>query len=214
MARRRGFPLWLEWSGLPRALNEKIRIGAWSVLKKIIELDCERNLHPDAIEISVTDLAERVGLSPAVCRRILTGLRRQRALLVFLPESDEEAGLFQIRVPLKTPTPINDIARLHPELHLLKPGTDDRYAREAEVDPEDPTIRAVIDLYFEHVGLRMNSFILDELIFIAQRFGRREIERTLRQAGRLESPSLAWVARELRRRHGKKDKAPRKKTRR
>jgi hypothetical protein len=74
----------------------------------------------------------------------------------------------------------------------------------AEVDPEDPGIRAVVDCYLDTVSLRMNSFILDELIFIAQRFARREIERVFRQAAKRERPSLAWAVRELSRRHGKK----------
>jgi hypothetical protein len=202
-----GFPTWLEWSGLPLHLNEKIRIGAWSIFHKIVELDCERNRTPDAVEISVTELATRCGVNAKTCRRLLDGLRKQRVIIQFVPESDDEPALFQVRVPPETPISFEEVAKAHPELRLLERVGNARYARaETPVDPEDPSVRRVVDLYLDEIGLRMNSFILDELIFIAQRFPGREIERTFRQARRHERPSLAWIARELRRRHGQEKK--------
>lgn len=204
------FPHWLEWSGLPGELNDKVRVGAWSVFKKIVELDCERNRRPDAVEISISHLAEVTGLSHTLTRRILDGLRKKKLLLVFLPESDDEVALLQIRVPLRTPMTVEEVAEAHPELHLDHGSGDARYAHEDKgLDPEDPAIRRVVDLYLDRVSMKMNSFILDELIFIAQRFQWREIDRVFRQAAHLRggggaSPSLGWIARELRRRHGKK----------
>lgn len=199
------FPAWLLYSGLPARLNAKARIGAWAVFKEIVELDCERHAHPGAVEISVAELSERTGLAPATLRRTLDGLRRAKALLVFLPESDDEPALFQVRVPLETPLSLAEVAAKRPELRLLEPGANDRYARvDEEVDPEDPAIRSVVDLYFNLFSLRMNSFILDELIFIARRFPRAEIERVFRQAAHLNRPTLGWAARELSRRHAKK----------
>jgi hypothetical protein len=212
---RPDFPDWLEFSGLPRELNEKARQGAWSVFKKVVELDCRRNATPEAVEISVAELGERTGILAKTVRRLLDGLRRRRVLLVFLPETDDEPALFQIRVPLPTPIPFEEVAKQHADLHLLEPRGNDRYAREeGPVDPEDPAIRAVVDLYLNTLSLRMNSFILDELIFIARRYPGQEIERVFRHAAHLKiTRGLGWVVRELSRRHGKEKRPPRRRRR-
>jgi hypothetical protein len=116
-----------------------VRIGAWTVFRKIVELDCERSRRPDTVEIPLDRLAERCGLKTSTCRRILEGLRRERTLIMFLPEVEEEEALFQIRVPLQTPVPFDQVARDHRELRLLEPAGNDRYAHEeAPADPEDP----------------------------------------------------------------------------
>lgn len=206
MAAHRPFPTWLEFSGLPRHLNTKAGLAGWCVFQKIVALDSERNHTPDAVEISVSELAERTGVTPVACRRILDKLRRAKVLLVFVPDTDDEPALLQVRVPLPTPIPVEEVARAHPELHLLELGANDRYAREeAPVDPEDPQIRAVVDLYLNSVGPRVNSFVLDELIFVARRHPLRDIERVFRQARHLPGPpGLGWIARQLSRRHAAK----------
>lgn len=193
------FPLWLELSGIPRLLNTKIRSGAWSIFKTIVEVDSTHNRSPDVVEMSVAELSERTGIEEKTVTRILKKLKKERLVTCFLPDSPEEKALIRISTPLQTPVSPEEIRRSHPG--LFPPGNDFfRYVDETvpeEAEAQDQTLQEIVDLYFNTIGLKMNTFILDELKLIRYRFPLDKIKRSFHRARRNEIASLTWVIKDL-----------------
>ena len=194
---RSEFPRWLEFSGLPEYVNKKIRRGAWSVFKKVVELDCERNIEPGVVEISLEQLGARTGLPPDVTEKCLTGLRRKGKLACFIPDNPEEDALVRVVVPLHTPVSAEEVRSGYSS--IFPPGKDFfRYHDTREPSKEqDKTLQEIVDMYFNSIGLEMNLFILDELRLIRQRFTLSEIKKVFELAKRLEIRNLRWVIRQL-----------------
>lgn len=207
-------PLWLECSGLPELLTEKVKGGAgWILFKKIVELDCEKNSAPSTVEISLEELQKRCGVTPDKVRKAVPALRKLKMIACFVPDNDEEAALFRVVTPLETPRPAEEIKKN--DAHLFEHGGDHfRYhddcvsSHEDELPANDPDLKAVVDLYFDVVGLKMNVFILDELRMLPQRFTMQEIRSVFNQARKNEIRSLHWVMKELVRRRKKSAEVP------
>lgn len=197
--------LWLEWSGLPAALN-KVRAGAWPVFKLLVEIDCRAGRRPGIVEISVAEIAERSGLPAETVTKIIEALRKKKYLRCFLPEHPEETSLIEIRQPIQTPlTPEQTAARI-PTPHLRDVSTY-RYATEPdELPPDTAKVQAVVDLYLNRLSQRMNSFILEQIEMLATRFPLEDIQRTIDRAARHEVRHIGWVAKELVRERAKKEK--------
>mgnify|MGYP001027618674 CR=1 FL=1 len=196
------FPLWLEFSGLPRLLSEKVRGGAgWPVFKKIVELDCATNAEPDVVEISLEELAPRCGVTPEAARKAILAMRKLKLVACFLPDSDEEPALLKVRTPLATPVPLEEIRARHPTLFLESPQrfryADDENPAAEEDAAADPVFQEIVDLYFNTVSLRMNAFILDELRLLRHRYPTDRVRKTFRRAQQNEIRSLHWIVREL-----------------
>jgi len=193
------FPLWLELSGMPRLLNTKIRSGAWSVFKTIVEIDCTQNPSPDIVELSVAELSERTGIDEKAVTRLLKRLKKEKVLSCFLPDSPEEKALIKIKMPLDTPVSPEEIRRLHHR--LFPPGRDFfRYVDESvpeDAEAQDQVLQQIVDLYFNTIGLKMNTFILDEIKLIRYRFPLDKIKRSFHRARRNEISSLHWVIKDL-----------------
>ncbi|MFW6256375.1 MAG: hypothetical protein ACOC54_06095, partial [Candidatus Sumerlaeota bacterium] len=64
-------PLWVQYSGLPEWLNQKINRQAWSLFKAIMEADCARNSRPETVEITPAELARMAGIDADAAMRIL-----------------------------------------------------------------------------------------------------------------------------------------------
>lgn len=199
-------PLWLAYSGLPRLLTEKVSRAAWLVFKTVVEIDCERNARPATIEIAPSELAERCGLPDTTVMRTLEGLRRKKCLALFLPEHAEETALIEVQTPLPTPFGTDEVRRLFPfntlpgDVRLRYGDPVDEARAEARLGADRRDLERVIDLYFNTVGFKMNSFILDELRLVYQRFAPEEVEKTFARAEKNGIRSLGWVVRELYRR--------------
>ena len=106
MADRYGEAEWLEWSGLPAALNAA-RANGWLVFKKLVDLDCRAARRPGIVEISIGELAERCGLTPETTEKVIEALRKKKYLRCFVPEHPEETALIDVPAgtPLKTLIP-------------------------------------------------------------------------------------------------------------
>lgn len=187
---------WLEFSGLPAQLNG-VRQYGWPVFRFLVELDCRANRNPDAVEISLGEMGERLGLDWEKVAKIIEALQKKKVLAAFVPDNPEEAGLFQVRTPLKTPREAEEVARETRDPALRDP-TAYRYVKE-EQDREavERKTQRVIDLYLNKLSQKLNSFIVDEIEILAQRFPLEAIERTIDRAARHDIRSIGWVAREL-----------------
>lgn len=195
---------WLEWSGLPTALNE-LRQGGWSVFKKIVELDCRTNRRPDTVEITVGELSERVGFTVEKTEKIILALRKRKYLRCYLPDHAEEPALFEIRTPVRTPIAAEEVpARVSDP--LLRDPSNYRYAWELEdAEPDIIKVQEVADLYMNHMSQKMNSFILEQIEITARRFELEKIRRTIERAARHEIRAMGWVLKELIREQKKAD---------
>ncbi|MCD6386062.1 hypothetical protein J7M23_09845 [Candidatus Sumerlaeota bacterium] len=205
------FPMWLEYSGLPAMLTKEVRTGAWSVFKKLVEIDCLHNAEPDTFEVSVAELSELVGLKPATVKNILIKLRRKKLIVCFLPEEYEEEGLFKINVPLPTPLSAKRVKRKY--ARLFPPGRDFfRYADKhiTETDGDDPELQELIDIYLNTIGLKINIFIIDELRLIKERFDIRVVKEVFAQARERKIKTLRWIVRKLMLEEKKRDECKKK----
>lgn len=198
--------LWLEWSGLPAEAN-KARTNGWLVLRMVIELDCAAHRRPEAVEVTLEELGARCGLEPDVVVKVLEALRKKKYLRCFIPDNASEPALIEIRSPLKTPVPPEQVAKIVSDPHLRDPG-DYRYAR-AEDAPkiDDKKVQEAVDYYLNHLSQKMNSVILEEIEIAARRFGAEQIRLTIDRAARHEIRSMTWVLKELIRDHQKVEKA-------
>ena len=198
---------WLEWSGLPAALNQA-RAGSWAVFKKLVELDCGGQRGPGTVEISLAELGERCGFAPEAVAKILETLRKKKVLRCYLPDNHDEPGLFEIRVPLKTPRALEQVAARVSDPHLRDPTTW-RYAAAEQAEPlDEKKVQAIVDLYLNHLSQKMNLFILEQIEIAARRFTLEEIRLTIERAERHELRNMGWVLKELIRDHAKQAKDP------
>ncbi|MCB2156952.1 hypothetical protein KQI84_18905 [bacterium] len=199
------FPLWIERSGLPREMNETAKSPhAYFVFRKIVELDCERNSTPGTVEISLLELEELTGIPADQLRKTLKKIRKCAVLRAFVPDNDEEPGLFQVIAPLSTPKSWEKVRQEQIRLRNLAV-EEFRYALAAEDlpapdgDKPDPKLKAVIDEYFNTVSMKMNAFILDELRLIAARYPLDLIKKVFARARKEEKQSLGWILTQIRR---------------
>jgi DNA-binding transcriptional ArsR family regulator len=194
--------LWLEWSGLPAALN-KLRANGWLVFKTLVEIDCRAARRPGIVEVSVAELAERCGLTPEAVAKVVEALRKKKYLRCFLPDHPDETALIEIRAPIATPIPPEEVARRVLDPHL-RDVLQYRYAHPPEAPADMGKIQEVVDLYLNRISQKMNSFILEQIEIVAARFAIEDIRRTVDRAARHEIRTIGWVLKELIREQGKK----------
>jgi excisionase family DNA binding protein len=105
------FPKWLEFSGLPRLLNDKIGPEAWPVFKKLIELDFELGKPSDRhVILDRVELSERTGYDEQVIEAVMALLEQNGLIRLTSRQSGE---YFIIVTPIRTPRLILDISYEH-----------------------------------------------------------------------------------------------------
>jgi len=188
-------PAWLEFAGVPEWLNTRVRQGAWPVFKKLAELDCEVNFRPASFEVSLAELARRLGMKTEAVEKILVALRKKRLITCFLPEHPEENMLCRIATPLPLPESRDKVlGRLPRSMQRAEL----RYLDRTELSNEsEELLRELVDAYMNHVSHKMNALILDEIRLLAVRFRHDRIRRIFSRAHALGIDSLGWVTREL-----------------
>ncbi len=187
---------WLELSGLPEQLNA-VRANGWLVFKTIVELDCRLNRQPDAVEISLDELGARCGLDWEKTAKVVLALQKKKYLACFVPDNPDEEGLFQVRVPVRTPRSADEVAMTATDPYLRDATTFRYVAKPVESSEQTEKVQKVLDLYLNQLSQKVNSFIVDQVEVIAQRFPIEAIERTIERAARHEIRSIGWVAKEL-----------------
>lgn len=191
-------PLWLEIAGYPQHLNERIRREAWVVFKKLVELDCAVNARPEVFTISLDELSSRVGLDSKIVERVVKGLRKEKLLRFYLPDEAEEEAMFQFVAPFRPPMSVEQIRERLSE-QTAQRADRLRYIDESNVSEAaaDNLVQQVVDAYLNAFGLRVNSFVLDELALLARRFPVVWIENAFARAAQMKRPSLRWAVQQL-----------------
>lgn len=191
-------PLWLEVAGYPVYLNKKIRKEAWPVFKKLVELDCAANARPDVFSAPLAAVAEGAGVDAKVIPRIVDGLRKEKMIRAYLPEDEGEEAMFQFLTPFHPPMDAEEVRdrmkeRVGQRADRLR-YLDDLPARGPVADS---LVQQVVDAYLDTFGLKINSFVLDELALVAARFPVEWARDAFSRAVQTKSPSLRAAIHDL-----------------
>ncbi|MCX7045102.1 MAG: hypothetical protein NTX50_06415 [Candidatus Sumerlaeota bacterium] len=184
-------PLWLEIAGYPEYLSQKIRQGAWPVFKKLIETDAATNERPGVFTISLKAVAQGAGVEVKVAGRVIEGLRKEKMLRFYMPEHEEEEAMFQFLTPFSPPMDADQIRAKLRERSGHKPERL-RYLDETATHGPiaENQVQQVVDAYLDTFGLRINSFVLDELSLLAGRFPVEAIRAAFSLIAQTQKPSL------------------------
>ena len=191
-------PLWLEIAGYPEYLTEKIRQGAWPVFKKLIETDSATNERPGVFTISLKAIAKGSGVEIKVASRVIEALRKEKILRCYLPEHEEEDAMFQFLTPFEPPMEAEKIRQKMRERPGHKPERLrylDEFAAHGPI--AENQVQQVVDAYLDTFGMRLNSFVLDELSLLAGRFSLEAIRAAFGMIAQTQKPSLKEVMRYL-----------------
>jgi hypothetical protein len=193
------FPRWLEFSGLPQKLADQLGIDAWLVFKKLIELDCLANPHPDLFKESVARIALMTGIPPARTRQLLESLRNLQYIECYLPENDLEPVYLKIRVPLSTPTPPAEIPYADGGIQGAPESIPLRYDHIPEpVKLENGTkFSQISHWYFDLCGMKMNNLILEDLKELESNFDIDRIKAAFLKAKQNNVRSLNYIFKQL-----------------
>ena len=182
-------PRWLDYSGLPGLLEEEVGPGAWELFRRLTEIDCVHNLFPDWFVVDTTDLAEVTGLSREIVEGRLDALAQGRWIT---PGARDPSGVAEVRIasPLSVPRTVDDIrARLKEHGFSIK-GISFRYLEDHEAKSR---WQAVLDLYHNVFGARMNSRIAEDLRHLADHFDPGLLTEAFAAAKADNKKSLAWI---------------------
>lgn len=187
-------PRWLEESGLPELLNQKAGVQGWSVFKKLLEIDCERNVTPGWVSVSMADLGHWCGVDDETARSTIEKLI-EAGVVAHRPLSDASTSdEYSIVTPIETP--LNDAAikeRLKARGWTVKP-LRFRYGAPGELED---AFQYTQNLYHEVFGARMNPGIASDLREIAENFEPYRIREVFEAAKRERVKSLSWALTQL-----------------
>ena len=186
-------PRWIDSSGLPEKLNQSIHPCAWSVFKRLMELDYLSNPEPDVFDIPLERLSAQVGMDVDVLREILTAFIENGYLESYLPETDEEPAFFRITTPVKTPMSPRDILVQDGGLAGTTEPLKLRYYDPPMLDESADKFKQILHLYFDLCGLKLNSSIVDDLKEIERTFELDAIKASFLKAKRNKIRSLRGV---------------------
>jgi len=194
-------PVWLDVSGLPDALHA-VRKNAWTVFKKVVELDCAAHpAMPGIVEASGTQIGQRCGFEGAAVVKCIDGFRKKKLVRAFIPDHHDEAMLIEIVCPLVTPIAGEELQRaMELALGVNAARAPRRYATAPGLTPDpqrEDLLKAVVDRYLHRMSLTMNAFVMDELAILASRYNVSMIEAAMKSAAAAGEKSLGGVFRRL-----------------
>ena len=102
------YPRWIEFSGLPKHLNDTCGKQSWSVFRKLIELDCFYNSQAgQEYNISKKVLTAVTGLTSGVLEGCLKKMAAEK--YICYSEQNKTTYFISIIIPLHTPIHLEDI---------------------------------------------------------------------------------------------------------
>ena len=100
-------PKWLEYSGLPRLLNDKHGPETWPIFKKLLELDFDAGRPSNRlVEYNLEDLSEVTGYDCDFVSNILQALANDGYITLSI---NNNIKYFSVISPIRTPKLILDI---------------------------------------------------------------------------------------------------------
>jgi len=184
-------PSWVEESGLPEEISRKGGPEAWTLFKKLLEIDSERSLVPDWFSAEFDELSRWTGIPRKSLPAKLDLLNKMGKITT---QVMEDFCRIRIAVPLEVPEDIETIRR-----RLRRRGIAAEHLRLRYLDGSDPEERygEVLALYQNVYGARMNSQIAEDLRTIAETFEWPAVEETFRMAGEHKNWTLTGIINHL-----------------
>lgn len=189
------FPTWISHSGLPQELAKASGgSAAWLLFKTIIELGC-KTAEPENVDIAVPDLASITGLDDHLILDTMMIYRKRHLAKLYIPEEPGENALIQIAPVLPTPMTHAQVRALQ----IADPAIDHhRFCdcpENVPLNPRDPKLQEVIDLYLGHCACTMNSFTMDRINHLVQRADIGAIRSAFRTAAKYNNRSFDFIVR-------------------
>lgn len=186
-------PRWLDYSGLPQKLNQEISSIAWSIFKRLMELDALANSEPDVFSEPLDRLSQTLGLQTDEIRVTLLSLKERGYIECYLPETDLEPAFFKIVVPLATPVSPLNIPLEEGGLQSSAEPVRLRYYAIPQLDGNENKFKQILHFYFDLCGLKLNSLILDDLKELERQFDLDKIKSAFEKAKKNKARSLRPV---------------------
>jgi len=186
-------PRWIDYSGLPLKLNQEISPLAWTIFKRLMELDSLANSEPDVFSEPLERISQTLGLQTKEIRDTLLSLKEQGYIECYLPETDLEPAFFNIMIPLSTPVSPMEIPI---ECGGLNGATEPirlRYHAIPQLEGNESKFKQILHLYFDLCGLKLNSIILDDLKELERQFALDKIKSAFEKARKNKARSLRPV---------------------
>lgn len=168
---------------MPLEMMERSGPHAWPLFRKLVELDCDRNITPDWFSLFAEDLSRWTGLSADRVELILDALEAQG----WIERGGDQA---RIATPLSTPLHYEEARKRLAE----NQGVGGRfYLRYSEDDREMTKVERVVFMYQMVFGLRFNPRIAEDLEEIANEHDLAVLHDVFSEAHRRNARNLSWV---------------------
>lgn len=184
------YPAWINHSGLPKLLGS----AAWLLFKAIVELDCRMST-PMTIDVSFDELAAITGLEPEDILDTLPVYREHKLAKLYIPDDLDTNPMIELYKVLPTPETHAQVR----EKMIPDPAISiHRYCdcpEAKEMDPRDPAMREICDLYLATINCTMNALTVDRLKNLRYKATMDDIRRAFWSAQKNEIRSFNYVER-------------------
>lgn len=190
------YPAWINYSGFAAWLTNKSggESAAWLLFKTLIDIDC-RYAVSQRVDTPIDALTGPTGLTIRQIKATMEIYRELALARYYIPEEESENALIEINTPLPTPKTHRQVIAMEipdPAIAVHR-FCDCPEAR--EMDPNDPVLQEIIDLYLDTCSVRVNAFIVDRLKALRHRADIGAIRWAFKTTKKNNSHSLDMVER-------------------
>lgn len=182
------FPRWIQESSIPLILSTEIGLEAWTVFRKLVELDCEENLTPDWFSFRIDDIRRWTGISLELIVSVLSTLEYKK----WIERINKELDVQSARIACPLPVEIDDDA-VRQQLTGIKMKGGRFVLRYRDDLGMLEKVERVIYLYQMLFGARFSPRIVDDLEEIANLFPMELIYQLFQEAFQKNAKSLSWI---------------------
>ena len=192
------FPRWLEASGLPQRISEKIGPEGWTLFRRLVEQDLAENLFPDWVDLRVPDFSIASGIPEERLEEIFLALGEEGLLRI--RDLADSGHYYQYRLvrPLLVPKSPEEIVETLEAWGL--PNRPELW-RYWEKDEEEGATKyeKILRLYEQTCGLKMSGRVVEDLVELAERHPFEHLEEAFDAARKEEITALGWIRKYLKR---------------
>ncbi|MBN2328601.1 MAG: hypothetical protein JXR73_15775 [Candidatus Omnitrophica bacterium] len=182
------FPRWIQESGVPQRLADQIGLDAWILFRKLIELDCDANLTPDWLPVSIDDLARWTAVDPGRILLILDRLEESR----WIERTNRECEIQNLRISCPLPIEIDE-QQIRRQITSHGASGGRFILRYMEDLAFMEKIERVIYLYQMLFGAKFSPRIVEDLEEIANSHPMEVIYQQFQEAFQKKAKTLAWI---------------------
>lgn len=181
-------PRWLQESGIPQILVQKIGLDGWITFRKLIELDCDANLTPDWFAVRIEDISRWTGVESTRIAEILDRLEDGG----WIERADRDLDPQNVRIACPLPIEIDENSVRQ---KLTGKGTSSgrfilRYLEDLS---QLEKVERVIYFYQMLFGAKFSPRIVEDLEEIANLYPMDIIYQLFQEAYQKNIKTLSWI---------------------